>query len=159
MYYNFHKCIRKLGIIKNMISCYSQFGRMHFAIISKKGNILLTVYFSRSQSKMLVIYWVNILWYQSWLFHCRFSAKLRGTKLQSEVHELEDLNSSQNKENTNLRRDNMILTDHVADLKSQVIFFNLFVPIGNWFVMDCRARWWKKYLRFAWRLTWQERLR
>lgn len=48
------------------------------------------------------------------------AAKLRGTKLQSEVEELENMNTSQNEENIQLRRDKMILSDHVADLKSQV---------------------------------------
>jgi len=47
-------------------------------------------------------------------------AKLRGTKLQSEVEELEHMNTSQSEENIQLRRDNMMLTDHVADLKTQL---------------------------------------
>eukprot|EP00795_Rhopilema_esculentum_P005871 gene5871-11197_t len=47
-------------------------------------------------------------------------AKLRGTKLQSEVEELENLNTSQSEENIQLRRDKMILTDHVADLQAQL---------------------------------------
>ena len=45
---------------------------------------------------------------------------LRGTKLQCEVDELENMNTSQNEENIQLRRDKMMLNDHVADLQATV---------------------------------------
>ena len=47
-------------------------------------------------------------------------ANLRGTTLQSELNELENLNSSQSDENIQLRRDQMILTNHVAELQEKV---------------------------------------
>eukprot|EP00794_Sanderia_malayensis_P010067 gene10067-11095_t len=47
-------------------------------------------------------------------------ANLRGTKLQSELEELENMNSSQSEENVQLRRDKMILADHVAELQNKL---------------------------------------